>query len=331
MNVESRVMNVFTIADKFIVLKGTKDAEPKYRTEISKRMIEKFGKGPFPTEIIIDILIFCQQYFISEFEAICQKEKSYLFFKDVLWLHESASELRRSEHFHSLAEGLDKAYIGGYRRVLKMILEQGCALEMLSGEKRDEAFKKRSFEILNDLFFLGEMIYRFSESIAEQKMVEDITDISFDSNNLYHLERRHHYECIFHHITNELEKTKDDFVIDAAGEADFKNAVLSATGIDYDKLKETIYILYIKFNLEPGDCAAVSRDNFIRDIANHTELDPAIIEEFLSGLTLNRENRLTIAELVRRPHSLNRFLYRPFLLWGVNGKTLLRSWIAFAF
>jgi len=313
-------MDVLTIADKFIVLRGTKDAETKYRKEVSKRIIEKFGKGPFVTEIIAEILIFCQQYFISEFEAICQEEKSYLFFKDVFWLHENAAELRRSEHFHTLPEGLDKAYIGGYRRVLKMILEQGCVVEMVTGEKRNELFKKRSFEVLNNLLFLGEMIYRFGESIAEQKMVEDITDITFDSHNLYHLERRHHYESIFAHITKELEKTKDDFIIDPAGETDFKDAVLRSTGIDYDKLKEVIYILYVHFELEPGDCLSASRDNFIKDICSHTTLAPAVVEEFLSGLTLTKENKLSITELIRRPHSLNRYLYRPLLLWSINGK-----------
>lgn len=313
-------MNVFDVAGKYTVLRGNKTAEPKYRIELSARIVNEFGKGPFATEAIPQILTFCQNYYIAKFEDLCFKETSYTYYKEIMWLHEQAAQLRRSEHFHLLPAGLDKAYIGGYRRILKMILEQGCTVKMITGEKRDENFRNRMSHILNDLLYLGEMIFRFTESIAEQAMVEDMTDITFDANNLYHLERRHHYEFVFEHITNELEKAKDDFIIDTNGHTDFKQAILQCFNIDYDKFIEVIHILHIHFKLEPGDCFSASKDNFIKDVANHAGKDEKTIQQFLSGLTLCQQNRMPISTLIYKPYSLNRFLYRPFLIWMINSK-----------
>ena len=45
--------------------------------------------------------------------------------------------------------------------------------------------------------------------------------------------------------------------------------------------------------------------------------------KFYSGLTLSRENKLSIADAVYKPHSLFRYLYRPFLIWNVDGNDLV--------
>lgn len=61
-------MEVFKIGEEFIILKGTKDAEPKFREALSKLIVEKYEKGPYDERKVTDILSFCQSYYISEFE-----------------------------------------------------------------------------------------------------------------------------------------------------------------------------------------------------------------------------------------------------------------------
>jgi hypothetical protein len=313
-------MNVFDIAGKFTVIRGSKAAEPKFRTAVSAQLIEKFGKGPFPTELIREILDFCKEFYVTEFEKVCAQENSYTFYKEIVWLNEQATELRRSEHFHALPEGLDKSYIAGYRRILKMVLEEGCRINMVSGEARDQRFFERMQPILNDLLYLGEMIYDFSESSAEQHMAEDISDISFDEHNLYVQSRRHHYEFIFEHIIAETEKIKDDFIIDKSALNDFQEAINVSFDIDYDKVKDVVALLFHHYELLPGACLSADQENFIRDLVNYTGAQKPALESFLAGLTLSRDNKMPILELIRRPNSINRFLYRPLLLWTINSK-----------
>lgn len=313
-------MKIFTISDEFIVVKGDKSAEAKYRKTISQKVIEKFGKHYFPAATVTEILVFIRDYFISEFENRVTTETSLRFFKEVVWLHEQAINLRSSDHYHTLPEGIDKSYISGYRRVLKMIIEQGCRVEMVTGEKYDENFLKRIHPILNDLLFLGEMLYAISESLAEQTMVEDSIDISFDKNDLYVISRRHHYEFIFSHIWKMQESDTPDYVMDKKGSVDFRKAVQEHFGLEYDKIWQVIVILMEEWKLPYCACVSADCEGFVRDIAGYCDVSPESIKNFLSGMTLSKENMLSMTDLLKKPHSLNRLLYRPFLVWSIAGK-----------
>ena len=138
----------------------------------------------------------------------------------MVWLHEQATNLRHSEHFKTLPDGIDKSYIAEYRRILKMIIEQGWCIDMVNGEKRNLKLKDRIHPIINELLFIGKMLIGISESIAEQGMIEDPTDISFDKNNLYVFSRRHHYEFIFIHIGYKQENENPEYIIDENGSSD---------------------------------------------------------------------------------------------------------------
>lgn len=312
-------MQLFEIGE-FIILKGIKAAEPKFRETLSKFIISKYGKDPYPTDIITEILFFCRNYYISEFEKILNNEKSYSFYKEMVWMHEQVTNLRHSDHFKNLPEEIDKSYIAEYRRILKMIIEQGCYVDMFNGEKRDLKFKERIYPIINDLLFLGKMLIGVSESIAEQGMIEDAIDISFDKNNLYVFSRRHHYEFIFKHIGHTQENENPVYIIDDNGRVDFKKAVLESFGIDYDKIWQTIILVMEHFKLKYGDCVSAEQNGFLRDIENYSETPVVSIEKFLSGMTLTKENKMILTEFIRKPHSLNKYLYRPFLLWTINQK-----------
>jgi len=312
-------MQVFEIGG-FIILKGIKAAEPKFRETLSKLIILKYGKDTYPTDIIIEILYFCRDYYVSEFGKILNNEKSYSFYKEMVWLHEQATNLRFSENFETLPAEIDKSYIAIYRRILKMIIEQGCYVEMFTGEKRDLKFKERIHPIVNDLLFLGKMLISVSESIAEQEMIEDATDVSFDRNNLYVFSRRHHYEFIFDHIWQKQEKEYPQSINDPNGSTDFKKAVLESFGIEYDKIWQTIILVMEHLKLKYGDCISVEQHGFLRDIENYSEAPAASIEKFLSGMTLTKENKMILTEFIKKPYSLNKYLYRPFLLWTINQK-----------
>ncbi len=283
-------------------------------------LIENFGTGIYDTGTVTKILYFCREYYISKFECILLKEKSFSFYRQIIWFHEQATNLRHDNDIKKLPRGIDKSYIAKYRRILKMIIEQGCYINMVTGEKVDANFKNRITPILNELLFVGEMILTLSESIAEQEMIEDIMDVTFDKKNLYKLSRRHHYEFIFNHIGNKQENDEADYVTDSNGEKDFKSAILENFGFEYDKIMQVVILLMEHHKREFGDCLSFDCNNFIRDIKSYSGGTLKAIKLFLSGLTLTRSIKMPLTEFVKKPHSLNKYLYRPFLVWTINRK-----------
>jgi len=316
-------MRVFTITDTIAVLRGEKTAEPKFRHALSTRIIQRFGKGPYLPAVQQEVFTYCQQYFIDEFEKTCEQETSLTFYREIFFLHEQGTDLRRSEHYHQLPAGIDKPYISIYRRVLKLILEKGCDIDMQRGEKRDPDFIRRIQPVLNDLLHLGEMIYHFTESYAEYSMVEGISQLTFDENDLYQLVREPYLDHVFHHISKDLDRRGEEYVIDPTGSEDFKAAVQATFGFDYDKVGLLIAALYHKFEREPPECIVADKPNFLLDAANICEGSRESLALFFSGLILNRANKMPLSQLVRKPYSLNRFLYRPYLEWSVNGAPYL--------
>jgi hypothetical protein len=311
-------MQVFMLDDNQMVLRGDKSAEPKFRVPLSKDIVSGFGRPPYTIETTKKILLFIKERYIAEFEKIIAGEKSYSFYKQVLTLHEQATNIRVTKQFNSLPEGLDKGYFAGYRRILKMILEQACTVEMVRGEKMDQQFIQRISPILNDLFFLGDMLATISESLAEQEMIEDVMEVSFDEKNCYVLSRKHHYEFIFRHIANKLETEEQNFIIDKNAGADFRTAVLDNFGIDYDHILQASIILMDQWKLKMGEAICASADKFSKFIQEYAEKQLEHMDLFLSGLTLSRDNKIPLTELLRKPYALNRYLYRPFLLWSVD-------------
>lgn len=201
-----------------------------------------------------------------------------------------------------------------------MIIEQACAVEMVKGEKRDQQFRVRIEPIIDDLLFLGEMLIGVSESLAEQQLIEDVIEVSFDQKNLYTLSRKHHYEFIFSHIANKQETEDPDYVIDQNAGVDFRVAMSENFGIDYDHIWQVIVILMENWKQELGDCIAAECEGFLKDLQQYTKQPLEQVQSLLSGLTLTNENKMNLDELLRKPYALNRYLYKPFLIWTINKK-----------
>ena len=69
-------MNEYVINHVSIYV-GTKKPEKKYRAELSKLLLEKFGIGPYSDEEKVrEVISFCYEYFCKKFLDICYNEKS---------------------------------------------------------------------------------------------------------------------------------------------------------------------------------------------------------------------------------------------------------------
>ncbi len=313
-------MAIKIIKNKYYIFKGEKYSEPKFRKEISQKIISQFSKGPYDHNVIREILIFSLNYYIENFKQICHKETSYTFYKMIFWLHEQATELAHLYPHENFSPEITREYIAKYRRVQKYILEVGCDVKMKTGEKMNNHFKKRLEPILNDLLYLGTQIFDFAESLAEQEIIEDVTDISFTKENLYKLSRRHHYEVVFKHMRKEVSTHLYDSIVDQNGSKDFDGALDSCFGIKYENVCSLIGNLHKHFKVKPGEILCVNWESLPNNLSGLHGVTQENAELFFSGLRLDANNKMSLWDLVRKPHSLYRFLYKPILIWNIDNK-----------
>lgn len=314
-------MPIYTTKGNFLIYKGRKVAETKYRKELSDRIIQAFGKGPFEQEKITEILTFCLNYYISEFEKICHNETSYKFYKNIFWFHEQATELiYRNLADEDLPKEVSGNYIAAYRRILKFIIEMGCDVKMVSGEDTDGRYKKRVELLMDNLLFLGEMIMTCVDLYAEQRMIEDVAEITFDKNDLYVFSRRHHYDFIFSHISKNAGTQITKHIVDPSGFDDFKKFLLSCFNIKYEDISHLMASIQQELGLNHGDTIAVGWETFINNSVDLLEIPIAIAEQFYAGLRLDSRNKMTLHDLVCKPYKLNRFIYRPIVIWTIDEK-----------
>lgn len=314
-------MSVHFVKDKYFVFKGEKIVEAKFRTELSKLIIDKFGNGPFVDQKVVrEIVVFSLDYYISKFKAICLHEKSVTFYQNIFWFHEQATELAFLHSKQDISPDISGRYIAKYRRILKFILEMGCEVPMVTGERADKKFRERMEPVLHDLLFLGEMILMCVDLYAEQTMIDDVTDISFDKDGLYVFSRRHHYEFIFEHIIKELGSHLTKSVVDDKGLEDFKEALEKCLGIKYENVGHLIASIHKENEDKGGEVVGVGWETFPVNLHQLFGVPLDVAGQFFQGLRLDKTNKMDLLDLACRPYKLNRYLYRPIIIWNIDGK-----------
>lgn len=316
-------MPAYTVLDDKMVFKGNiRFAEKKFRPELSHLIKEEFGNRTFKRQDQVrDIIRFCLDFYVEKFKKICHEETSLTFYQNVLWFHEQATEIAVLHKDKELSHKIDHKYISIYRRILKFILETGCEVSMESGEISNQEFINRIDPILNDLLFIGEMILSFVNFYAEQSMIEDVIVVSFDDEGKYNFSRNHHFESIFGHIIEELGSSLYKTVVDETelyGIQDLKKSIKNCFNIEYDKIGHMIATIDEQLRSQ-GDSNGVSWDTYIFNMEKNFSIPKNVAEQFFKGLQLNNDNKMDLLNLACKPYKLNRYLYRPLLIWKVDG------------
>lgn len=131
--------------------------------------------------------------------------------------HEQATEVAVLASDADYPAELDRGYIALYRRVLKWILEQACDIKLHNKEISNMEFLKRAKSLLNELMFLGDMIFTCANIYAEQDMIEDVAEIIFDEENQYVINHKHHYNYIIQEINKVFKNQSYKYVVDEMG------------------------------------------------------------------------------------------------------------------
>jgi hypothetical protein len=308
-----------TSDNKIVAWHNTRTIE-KFRPTISKLILNNFGKEPLETETLTKCLFFTLEWYTNEFLEILKSETNISFYQGLFILHEYSCELHRLTPNISPVSEMSNKDFSIYRRVLKLCLEQACDIKLKSGEPCTPIFLKGKETIIEDLMYLGDFIYSVSNLLAQQHLVDDCIELNFTPDNQYYFDHKHHYGHIIDIITNSIQDHLWDAVVDDNSLADFKKACKDCLGVDFNKAVSVIQIIHNEFEKSGGKTLLYDWDDFPKNLESLYDIRFENGKIFYSGLTLNKENKLPINEAVYRPQNLNRYLYRPFLIWNVDGK-----------
>ena len=310
-------MPVHIVRDKYYIYKPSTVVDKKFRTELSKSIVDKFGKGPFlDQKIVREIVVTSRDYYLIKFKEICSKESSLTFYQNALWLHEQATELAFLHDDQDISPEISREYFAQYRRILKFILEMGCDVQMCSGEKTGQLFNDRIDPILDELLFIGEMIMECVSIYAEQAMIDDVTNVIFDEQGIFYFKRKHQYDLIFGYIIKELGAYFTKTVVDAEGVNHLKTALLNCFGIKY---AEAVHLIAAIHKENGGKISGVEWEAFPINMENNFGVSYEIADSFFRGLRLDKNNKMDLLDLACKPYNLNRYLYRPIIIWTVDG------------
>ncbi|MHC1690713.1 MAG: hypothetical protein AB9833_07750 [Bacteroidales bacterium] len=297
----------------------------KYWTELSKNLIEKYGNQRFTESIKVEeILIDGFQYFVEQFRTLILSDVSYRFFVYTFHLHEESIKLYRTilegYTLNKTRDKIDDNEFAIYRRILKLILEQGCDIDL----QRGSVPTKQDFWHMNDkiqnLIYLGTWIYSFAELIAFQKMVEDCHSIEFDESNLLMIDWQYHYGKTYIQLFPML---RDDY---SKGTYD-ENAIdeLIATinkcfSVDYNFARGIIFEIKKHFNPQDPTFQTIQPEILPSNLAREYGISLDVAEKFYAGLSITRHNKLSIEGAILKPHSTQRYIFRPILIYNIDGE-----------
>jgi len=292
----------------------------KYRPIISNLLIEKYSKGPFSEKEMTEILFFTLKWYQTEFLKILQRESELTFYQGLFLLHEFSCVFHQERPNTSPVKEIDVKEFAVYRRILKLCLEQACDLKLVSKEIASAEYLKSKEDIIDNLLYLGDFIFACSNLIAGQSMIEDCVDLKFTNENQFYFDHKHQYGFVI----NELMKSYKDHIDRAiTGKNDFEDftkATKECFGIEYGAVVGTIQAIHNHF--EAGKFALDEWFIYPKNLENLYGIPYEKGEIFFKGLTLSKDNKMSLEEAVYRPHNINKYLYRPFLIWNVDGKDM---------
>lgn len=303
------------------IYKGDAIPEKKYRPELSKLLIDNFGQGPYSDhDIARKAITVSFNYFCDKFLELCHSETSVRFYQLVLSQHEQAIELALFGNKNHYPEGITEEYIAIYRRILKWILEQACDIKLHNKEKHDDNFLKRAQTKLNELVFLGNMIFSDANLYAEQDMIEDVVEVKFDTDNYYVFGHKHHYDFILQKIQESNGVHSFKHVVDEKALEDLKTAIEKCFGLKYEFLTTVIVEIHKMNESKGGQYCGFGWESLPVSVQSMFGANPDQARILFKGLTLDRTNKLKLHDLACRPQTMFRYLYRPITIWNIEGE-----------
>lgn len=289
----------------------------EYWNALSKYVIQKYGENEFTEHSIVEtILLDCFEYLVSEFKRLIFEETTIGFFNHVFYLNEESWNFLVKTRSGFTFDEIQEVDFSRYRRILKLILEQGCDIDLKWGERLTPQEIERIERKIQALFYLGTWIYTFADYISYHKMVENSKKINFDVHSQLAVYWKEPLDFVYSSLFSNLETDYVKAIVEQDGTVQLRDAINRCFSIDFDVAVNLIFQLKRHFSatitqtIEPYVLPINLAANF--NISEDTA------KCFYEGLSISRGNKMSVEDAILKPYSTERYMYRPILIYKIG-------------
>ncbi len=313
-------MPIFYLPNGMLFVTYTNAPILKFRPIISKLLFDKFGQQELTTKQITEALNYSFDWYSNQFFKILGEQNEVVFYQTLFGLHEFASEFAQKNRNQSPIPQMQSDDFALYRRILKLCLEQACDVPLVGNIKfPSNEYLKSKESIIEELLYLGEFLYDFASSISGQRMLEDYVDLKFTTENLFYFSTKHHYDRIIPEILAEINPNLAKAVVDERARENFNKALSQCHNISCDQIFVAIMLMQENNKAQGGKMAMEEWYAYPKNIELLFDIPYMQASQIFKGLTLTKDNKMTLKDAIFKPNNINKYLYRPFLVWNVNG------------
>ena len=290
----------------------------KYWTELSKIIETEIGQNEIKTiDEVERLLKIGFQYLCKSFEELIKQNLNSSFYIFVNSLHEDSLDLYQLQ-LKGVSLEIDESAFAISRRVLKIIIEQGCQYNLKGCPIFIKEIKENLAKYVitvEELLYIGEWAYTFSEFIAKNKLFFGSIGLKIEDGELV-INTYQPYPELFKFIGSEIPK-HDSQVAISMSINEFKDLLNDKFAVKYDTLfgftQEQIKNPKYRFGL-------VFIENLIQVLHEKFGYKKEFLEVFYQGLTLSKDNALSVEDCIIRNQDNRRFIYRPIVKFMIEGK-----------
>lgn len=290
----------------------------RYWIELSKLIESEYGlKESRDTEKVDSILKTAFQFLCQSFEKVIQNTEKASFYLFINMLHEESIDLYMLQ-LRKISLGIDENAFAASRRILKIIIEQGCRINLKGTPNFFREILINQTEYIRraeELLYLGEKAYELSEAIAKNKLFPSSIGISIDDGE-FTMNTYQPYPELHKFIASNIPK-HDELVAVSESIDDFKVLLLEKYGVKYDDLAG---FTAEQLSKPINKLGMVFLDNIIDTLHKALGYDIDFLQTFYAGLTLSAENALTTEECIIKNQDPKRFIYRPIVKFCIEDK-----------
>ena len=310
-------MGIIRTHNKQVVLANS-EYKDKYWPILSKLVFEKFGNKEInESNLVQEILKECFSILCEIFEEKLSEENRASFYLFCHNLHEDSIDLWQLQ-IQNVPLNINEEDFASSRRVLKIILEQSTKLDLVGApnffyEMRDNL--QVYVALLEELLYIGSWCIVISENTARSQLFDTSTGIQVIDDELNILTHQPYPE-LFKYIFYDMPRHNSKVAL-SDSMIEFKQIVEDNYGVKYDDLAS-----FINQQLQSSTYRlGLTKIKYLKsNIIKELKCDENFINDFYAGLTVNRDNCLSIEKCFFNNQSEFRFTYRPILELNVDGE-----------
>lgn len=311
------------VSAKEIFIQYDQQSIDKYHLQLSKHVRTLFSAGTFQDALTVRKII--ETYYdwcADTFQKIVLANNDMLFMNYLFAYHESSILLwmrTLAKENLQVKFGINEEDLSLNRRIFKLALEQACEINYTNSSNPSNDLIQQYDKIIEDLLYIGEELYHAAYFLAELRILPESLQAVIEVDGLLHITKKCELEPVFNAVFSKMKEDFERGIMDTDGVKQLKNEIKKGFAIDYDFAAHQIVHIKKHHNPKNWEFQTIEPGILVQNLI-HNGVSQQNAENFYNGLTLNKENKLSLKDSVYKVNSMERHFFRPILEISQNGK-----------